>query len=408
MPEPIPLDSNQHEQLSSLNADHIVYLGIFNADRFRTKIESWLPKLDLDGTHLVIGDNCSSDTSLSWISELVKKMNVQYTVISNKRNYGGYGGFAVNFVRFPSTKWFTTLHQDDRYRADHIQKHRAVLSSQHSKPGMICSEYESVLPNGKKVAYPRANWLLGKSPDIATVFLANLRNHAYPFSGATFSREIFEKFPIPWYSSAFPDTEIVLKMCAEYRVVFAAGLTVEYMENPLSESHSLSPAQREFGSFQALIRVFAHDNFAKVCHSVAIPDRRGFILSLIEGIAVRFKDEILRRLMTQFALEQSAQHLGVFSDLAKELAKGYKSVQDIRAVEVLASMGEFESSELCEESHLPNASESKPNSNVKYHKVYLFFGLLPLGARKVVFRLMTRSAFLRHKMRAWDFDWKKD
>jgi hypothetical protein len=112
--------------------------------------------------------------------------------------------------------------------------------------------------------------------------------------------------------------------------------------------------------------------------------------------------------MTQVALEQSAQHLGVFPDLAKELAKGYKSVQDLRAVEVLASIGEFESSELCEELRVPNASESKPNSIVKYHKFSLLFGLLPHGARKVVFRLMTRSAFLRHKMRAWDFDWKND
>lgn len=408
MPELRPPYYEQDESLKAIKAEHVVYLAIFNADRFRTKIESWLPALNLDGTHLVIGDNCSSDTSLSWLIRLVESIDVKSTIIRNEKNYGGYGGFAINLHRFPETKWFTTLHQDDRYRADHVQKHREVLRTKHSNLGMICSEFESVLPDGKKVAYPRAYWFLSQSSDPATIFLANLKNHAYPFSGATFSREIFEKFPIPWHSSAFPDTEIVLKMCGEYSVTFAEGLTVEYLENPSSESHSLTPAQREFGSFQALIRVFTHKNFAQVCNSVSLPNQTKFIEGLIDGISVRFRDNQLRSLMTQVALEQSAEHLGLTPDLARELAKGYMSVQDTRAVDVLGAIGGFSTNEMKSELVSPATSNSNMTSNTLNSIWFKFFGYLPLKIRKSAFRLLMKSSSAKSRMKAWDFDWEKN
>lgn len=408
MPELMPPNYEQDEISKPVKAEHVVYLAIFNADRFRNKIETWLPALNLDGTHLVIGDNCSSDTSLNWLISLVKSIDVKNTIIRNEKNYGGYGGFAVNLHRFPETKWFTTLHQDDRYRADHVQKHREVLRANHANLGMICSEFESVLPDGKKVAYPRAYWLLSNSSDLATIFLANLKNHAYPFSGATFSRDIFEKFPIPWHSSAFPDTEIVLKMCAEYSVAFAEGLTVEYMENPSSESHSLTPAQREFGSFQALIRVFTHNNFALVCNSVPLSSRKQFILSLIDAISVRFKDHQLRSLMTQVALEQSAEHLGLNPDLARELAKGYMSVQDTRAVEVLAAIGGFAINELKDALVTPARLKSETTSIASNSIWFKIFGYLPLEIRKSVFRLLMKGSFAKSRMKAWNFDWDRN
>lgn len=121
---------------------------------------------------------------------------------------------------------------------------------------MICSEAKSRSEANKTIPYPRANWLLRQDADPIAVFLSNLKNHTYPFSGATFAREVLERFPIPWHSTAFPDTEIVMKMCVEYKVRFSTEVTVEYLENAESESHSLSSSQREFGAFQALIRVF--------------------------------------------------------------------------------------------------------------------------------------------------------
>ena len=408
MPELMPSNYQQDDSLKPIKAEHVVYLGIFNADEFRNKIESWLPALNLDGAHLVIGDNYSSDTSLSWLIKLVDSIDVKRTIIRNDKNYGGYGGFAINLHRFPETKWFTTLHQDDRYRADHVQKHREVLRANHSNLGMICSEFESVLPNGKKVAYPRAYWFLSQSSDPVTIFLANLKNHAYPFSGATFSRDIFEKFPIPWHSSAFPDTEIVLKMCGEYSVAFAEGLTVEYLENPSSESHSLTPAQREFGSFQALNRVFTHKNFGLVCNSVSLPNQTKFIGGLIDGISVRFRDNQLRRLMTQVALEQSAQHLGFTPDLARELAKGYMSVQDTRAVDVLAAIGGFSTNELKSDLLSPATPISNTTSNTLKSIWFKFFGYLPLKIRKSAFRLLMKSSSAKSRMKAWDFDWERN
>jgi hypothetical protein len=220
MPELMPHHYEQDESLKPIKAEHVSYLGIFDADRFPNKIESWLPALNLDGTHLVIGDNCSSDTSLSWLMKLVESMDVRHTIIRNKKNYGGYGGFAINLHRFLETKWFTTLHQDDRYRADHVQRHREVLRANHSNLGMICSEFESVLPDGKKVAYPRAGHISVQDTRAVEVLAAigrfstnelnselvrpaNLGTNIVSNSGKSIWLKFFGYLPLEFRKSAF-------------------------------------------------------------------------------------------------------------------------------------------------------------------------------------------------------------
>ena len=249
--------------------EHVVFLGTFNADPFKVQIQGWLRGLDLAGVGLFVADNHSTDNTVTWMRELIADLNCFSVIAINKGNFGGYGNLAMNLVQFGSAKWVTTLHQDDRYSRNHVQNHRKIISHSAANLGMICSEAISVLPDGRRTGYPRAQWLLEDSPDPVTVFLAHLRNHAYPFSGATFSKDVLLKYPIPWHSTAFPDTEIVMKMAVDFRTEFASDVTVHYPENPSSESHSLTSQDRDFGVFQALLRVFAHPNYKVLCELVS-------------------------------------------------------------------------------------------------------------------------------------------
>ena len=396
------------EALNQLTGhDHIVFLGVYNADPFRSKIEAWLFELDLSGTALVVADNCSTDESVDWLRTLLAKLGVPNILIENANNYGGYGNLAMNLNLFPDATWVTTLHQDDRYSYDHVQRHRMIASASGSNLGMICSEARSITPEGNSRPYPRADWLLEDSRDPVTVFLAHLKNHAYPFSGATFSQEVLRSFPIPWHSTAFPDTEIVMKMIVDFDVEFAPGVTVEYLENPDSESHSLDQKHRDFGSFLALIRVFAHPNYKRLCDLVPVELIPNFVKALSAGISQRFEDPDLMNLLNQAVLEITTQHFGTTPDLAQALLRGYVRIGDARAVEVLTVLGahpDILESEAATATASP--SESVP-VRTRSRRIPAVANLIPGPIMKFVFKRFMATRLGKRMFQAWDFDWDR-
>jgi glycosyltransferase involved in cell wall biosynthesis len=386
--------------------EHVVFLGTFNADPFKSQIEKWLPKLDLTNAALIVADNHSTDSTTQWMEELLASLDCFAVLEINERNYGGYGNLATNLHRFQDAKWITTLHQDDQYAPQHVQHHRGILTNATSDLGMICSEALSITTEGKRIGYPRAHWLLENNPDSVTVFLAHLRNHAYPFSGATFSKEVLSNFPIPWHSTSFPDTEIVMKMAVDYRVEFADGVTVKYLENPNSESHSLTPVHRDFGAFQALIRVFAHPNYEKLCKQIPECDIAGYLKSLDEGISHRFQNASYSDLMKQAAFEITAQHIGTGLEMANYLAAGYTRVGDVRALEILEALGArlkgHAQPELSKEVRQKSLQRSPRIS--KY--LTSLSGFVPRWLRRILFKAFLKSDLGRSKLASWDFDWK--
>lgn len=386
--------------------EHIVFLGTYNANRFKDKIHAWLPELDLSSTALVVADNASTDGSEKWLLDLCSSLGFSSQFLRNQFNYGGYGNLMMNLDKFPGAHWITTLHQDDYYASNHVQNHRQVLSKSNPNLGLVCSEAKSIDTSGREVPFPRAFWLLENQMDPVTVFLAHLKQHAFPFSGASISTQVLRKFRVPWHSTAFPDTELVMKMIAEFSVEFAEGITVEYLENPTSESHALESQQKDFGAFVALSRVFAHPTFKRICEMIPIEHRAYFYDSLIDGIQARFADTRIRALLSQAVLEIVAEHIGMDSHLAELLSVGYRDVGDHRAVEHLsilnrASNKSFDGSKgASAEKVFSWAQESK--------KRYLLFGLgvFPRRIRKFFAIKIMKSRFGKKIFPNWNFDWK--
>jgi glycosyltransferase involved in cell wall biosynthesis len=399
--------SSVRDTIEPSGVEHTVFLGLYNADKFKEKIVGWLRHLNLDNTELVVADNCSSDKTRDWIDELGHSVDVPVKILRNERNYGGYGNLAQNLDKFPGAKWITTLHQDDSYKSNHIEEHRRILAEGNFRLGMICSEASSRLSNGMRISFPRANWVLPPNSDGVTVFLANLKRHTFPFSGATFSREVIEKFEIPWYSTAFPDTELVLKMCADYEIKLARGVTVEYLENPKSESHELTESQRDFGAFQALVRVFGHPTFKKICNMVPEGSRVRFINELVEGINSRFNNLELGKLASQIGLESAAANIGMFPELATKIAVGYASIGDHQAVQILSSLG---SAHHTKSSQKDKTSISSPSISSKCSQRWILriLTFTPRWAVKFVFVNAMRIKLIRKKVRNWNFQWDRD
>lgn len=384
--------------------EHVVFLGIYNAERFIPKIGKWLPNLRFGDSALVIADNASTDNSLEMVTELALKSPVPYALIRNTQNYGGYGNLAVNLEHLQNARWVTTLHQDDAYAANHLTGHIEILNNSPENLGMIASEAKSIDVRGRSVPYPRASWLLEPGADPVTIFLAHLKQHVFPFSGATFAKQALLDFPIPWHSTAFPDTELVMKMVADYRLTFAPGITVEYLENPQSESHSLSHSHRDLGAFQALIRTFAHPNYSKICKAVHPESQGKFLTALEEGIQARIHDPQLRKILIQTSLELSTEHLGMNPHIAERLVQVYADAKDYRAVEVLENL----SSKIRQDVTFEREnSHQKQRTNWVRGWLLNLLRLVPRNLRTILIRGLVASSTGRKLFKSWDFDWNR-
>lgn len=372
--------------------DHVTFLGLHDAIRFRQRIEDWLPKLNLSRSHLVAVDNSSSDETVEWMSSLLEGTSDSYTFLANAENLGGYGSLSNSLPLFRGQKWLTTLHQDDEYKSEHLMGHLEVIGSSNDKLGLVCSEATSVDSEGWELGYPRMNWLpIGD--DLASRYLANLRMHMYPFSGATFAVQVLTEFPLPWGQTAFPDTEIVLKMLPKYEIEFAQANTVRYLEHQASESHSLSESERINGTYEALKRIFRHDSYRVVCESIEVDQVGPFIRSLRTSISLRLMGH-----------QNSQEWLESLDNLATRhfrtlFAKSSESNED----ELVSFPGIEKHQHLARASNVANLNAQKSLQMLFLRTV----GRFPRGIRVQVFRYLMSFQFVRKRLPNWDFEWRR-
>lgn len=381
---------------------HAVFLGLYNPKSHMESLRDWLPKLDLTGTTLIIADNCSTDDSAEAVSDLVSLVGPDVVFVNNPTNLGAFGSMLRNTQHLPSGNWVTMLHQDDIYEAHHVSEHKQILTLADESLGMIFNNAISMDANHQTIAFPRAHWLLDRHADSVTVFLAHLRNHVYPFSGASIRVEALRGYGVPWHSTTFPDTELIMKMIADYRV-HQAEATVRYLENLSSESHHLGNSSRKFGSYQALVRVFAHPSFAKISSLVSEKDLDQFLAALVEGINLRLGDPDLAEDLIHLAIELLASHRGMSRPLARIIYPAYEAAGDTRASDMLAGIA---GESICRQS-TESLVGYKKNFSGSFRALLLrAFGALAPSMQKGLFRAIMSSRLGRMVLPAWNFRWR--
>ena len=381
---------------------HVVFLGLHNPTLHMPTLLDWLPNLDLEGTALVIVDNASDDNSLNEIKKLVLSLDNPTYLFRNEFNLGGYGSLLSILGALRNAEWVTTLHQDDVYEPSHVQAHRIVISESDQTLGMISSEAISVDIRGKEIPYPRASWLLEADDGPVKLFLANLRNHTFPFSGASFRCHALHRFAIPWHSTAFPDTEFLMKMIPHYKVASLSSPRVRYLENPESESHHLSQQARDFGAFLALSRVFDYPSFREICDLVPKVEIPQFLDSLDKGISLRIGSTQLRNLLKQIAFEKVAQNMTMSPELATHLSTGYLENGDYRAVKMLRNLGS--TVDIIWDSPTTKSSSRRINAARSLKSIILWiFRQMPLNTRRLLFKTALSTSLGRKVLPSWDF-----
>lgn len=392
-----------------LFSNHLVVLGLYEASRYRDKLTDWLPKLHLGDATLVVIDNFSQDDTWEWargffISEL---FDSNVFLIRNQMNFGGYGSIASNMDLLGSAKWITTLHQDDMYSPSHVDAHSAAILEATDDLGMISSEAVSVDGNGRILGYPKAAWLLDDSATPIDIFLAHLKLHVFPFSGASFRVKLLQDIGIPWHSTAFPDTELVMRASADWRFKYLNEPQVEYFENAVSESHLLTNEQRHNGAFFALVRVFRDQSFKKLCERTDFSQIQAFAEAIDEGITVRIGNLEMRKLLKVIAQESIVEVLGPNPTSSRLLAEYYGSIGDVQATRLLNDLSFSDPSELNASHHASSDNQSKSFRQIFKLLILRTASLFPRRMLKSVFVLLMKSKWGKSLFPAWDFKWKK-
>jgi len=403
-------------ELDAMDGDHVVFLGLFNAAKFHEKIEKWLPNLMIEGVPLLVVDNFSSDDTWVWATGALRLLlpTTQVVFVRNPINLGGYGSLVTNLDLLKESKWVMTLHQDDEYDPQHLESHIENSNEASNFLGMICSEAISVNPEGKRLGYPRGAWFLGPDPTAADVFIAHLKNHSYPFSGASFRLSMLRQIQIPWHSTAFPDTEIVLRALPSWNFKYLQSATVKYLENSDSESHALSTEHRDFGVFLALVRVLRSDGFQRLTTQLDSADAELFAVAVHEALPARIRDPLLQRLVQVVAQEALIEFSGLSRTSAKLLLPSFTEVGDSQAIANLETQANFsanqakiEGSEAGEAFSQVRSSSQSTKQNFWRTVIASVLGLLPPRIARAIYQGLLKVPCIRKHFPQWNFDWRK-
>jgi hypothetical protein len=395
-----------------LYAPHIAYLGLFNPTKHWDSIVAWLGHLSKGDVPLLVVDNHSDDDSWTFTKQQVQDMYPNSVLVRNPINLGGFGSLSVNLDLLKNCEWLTTFHQDDRYLANHLTEHGKLAADCEEDVAIISSEQESFSPSGARLGYPRASWLLGPAPNTVTLFLANLRHHTLAFSGATFRIQMLREISIPWHSTAFPDTEIVLKMLPKWTGIVTTASIVQYLENPISESHSIPDSEKHLGATMSLIRVFSAPSFGEICGLVGESDLEAFVEELMFGISARIPDSEAASTVSLVALEAMAQHFGPNPSIAKNIETHYASIGASASASLLHRLHMFtgEDGTILPESCVIASADKNRNPPKKWATVLIkqviarLLGLLPRGARAFLVRAWLKVLQVLKIRTKWHFN----
>jgi glycosyltransferase involved in cell wall biosynthesis len=315
-----------------LNAITVV-LGCFNGLEYLESMKNQLLSQETQDFHLIVIDNDSKDDSLSELSQWASTFPDRMTLVKNGFNLGGTGTIINNFDLI-STPWFTSFHQDDFYGPSHVSTLLEGIRNASVGVIAISTVMASMSNEGKKIGtIPRASMFAGLSDPVSS-FLQNLRTHAVPWPATAFKCTVYGKTFSSLHSSAFPDTEQILRMCAYGEFVTIDKETMYYRENAQSESHSIISAESELGTALAICRILNSPEFTLVVSKIQEDQISDFTYGLIDAINFRLQGSVVGGFAIYTAVESLITNLGyenrnlmslaskMYENLGSELASG--------------------------------------------------------------------------------------
>jgi hypothetical protein len=263
---------------------------------------------------------------------------------------------------------------------------------------------------------------LVKNCDSPSQFLANIRLQIVPWPASAFKTLEFNKVDIPWHSTAFPDTEIMLRLSAYGKSMFIDKETMLYRENPMSESHSIHDAERALVSAASLARVFSSNEFSAVLSHVAKVDRSRFRENLELSIQSRVSDVKLQNFLWLIANESIAVAWD-YSDVGnlQDLRQIYDNTGSAQVSTLLDELSKrinpsfISTAKIDPTNDAPSSGLASVNSGAKetsldstklVWRIYsMTYRMVPFKVRKFMLAKFTRWSAGKNPLHPWNLNW---
>lgn len=367
------------------------FIGIYNGEKYLDSLFGQIKSQDTNQFNLLIVDNASLDNSFEIINSWPQKLsNLSFQIIRNQKNLGAGGSLNLN-LNLINTPWFTTMHQDDFYKPNHISTLIKLINNADDEISGVSATMGSMTSEGKEIkSIPRSTWF-SSNLDKYGQFIQNLKSQSIPFPCTAFKTEIYKKTEVLIHNPSFSDTEQTLKMLCYGKFLITSEETMLYRENPLSESHSLNDFEREIGAYIGLNRVFASETFLNMIKSIENEKLFEYTKRIIDSVKERVSDPKLLQILQISVLENIVDATGYENkEILKLLSNIYSNFSTSQTLGNLSNFGDF----LINQMELKN--EFKLNSSGRKRKIWdkYFHSQIPIpnivhkGIIKAVYKLM--------------------
>jgi hypothetical protein len=398
------------------------YLGLFDAEKYMDSLAKQIQSQSLT-LPLVIVDNASTDATWRLLHLWPLEILSRSVIVRNPKNLGGLGSLYSNLDRI-QTKWFATLHQDDRYLPHHLETLSRAIDTTKDKSVLVHFTDMGTLDtlSGKEVQTPvRPTWIQENWTKEGS-FQANLRLQTVSYPSAAFLLDSFKRVTVPWHSTTFPDAEITLRQSCEGSFNYIRKKTMLYGVNPQSESNDLENPERVLGSFSSLSRVMASEEFMRLCSSVVKSEQSDFAQGIFNGIDSRLGAGPLASMVKLVAAESMALTWNYSESLTNKFtAEMYSLAGSRRTSELLESLLSKPTSEnlaglQIEENlraeirkllDIQSVGASNLGSKSQKAILRLLSVTVPLKLRRTIVGKAVSWFARKTSNKTWDFNWKK-
>jgi glycosyltransferase involved in cell wall biosynthesis len=327
-----------------MSSDKIItaFVGIYNGEKYLDSLFDQIKNQNTNAFNILIVDNSSTDNSFKIIENWPRKLsNFNLQVTRNPKNLGAGGSLNLNLHRI-ETPWFVTIHQDDFYKPNHISVLLDLINNAENDVSGVSATMGSMSNEGKKIrSLPRSSWF-ASDLDKYGQFIQNVKSQSIPFPCTAFRTEIYKKTEVLIHNPSFSDTEQTLLMLCYGKFLITDTETMLYRENPISESHSLNPDEREMGAFIGLTRVFSDKRFLNLCNSLEKGEINKFLEELNSAITHRITDFKVQKLLQIILIENILNSTNYSNpEIVELLSNQYADFSSTQTLRNLGNLGNF-------------------------------------------------------------------
>jgi glycosyltransferase involved in cell wall biosynthesis len=391
-----------------------VFLGTYNSAAW---IEGTLHSLEAQNCEpfkVIIVDNCSTDNTVSIIQSFFLNFNFrnEYQLVQNETNVGAISSFLKRLDLFESD-WLILVHQDDYYAPNHISTLLNAIKATSEDTSIVFTAMKRMNHKSEETfPVPTLSSLLSTKERINN-FLITLQISPVNFPASALKISTLRTTSTSCHSTAFNDTELILKLMAKSDVHYIPIETMHYRIYEGNASSITSKRANDLAVSAGLIEVFHDVNCSEILWKIKDSEKLPSLIEAIErALEIRISDEFVRNHTKLLIAESLNRMFGyenkTISEFLQKSLNQWELSRESNVVMNLTLNNGFKELELKANPQNPNfVSDSTNKITIKeFGKRSKLISNISLEKREKFYNLVFNRSFLKFSNRPFIKVWR--